>query len=100
MGVVLQREQLSAWFAAVKKISNPVISAYLQALLLTGARPNELTAVRWEDVDFKWNSLTIRDKVDGIRVIPLTAYIGQLLAALPRRNEFVFFCQWTPYRFS
>jgi len=28
----LQREQLPAWFAAVKQIGNPVISAYLQSL--------------------------------------------------------------------
>lgn len=83
---VLQREQLKAWFDAVKQIGNPVISAYLQALLLTGARPNELTAVRWTDVDFQWNSLTIRDKVEGQRVIPLTPYLGQLLNGLPRRK--------------
>ena len=87
---VLQREQLPAWFAAVKQIGNPVISAYLQALLLTGARRNELAALRWADVDFQWNSLTIRDKVEGLRVIPLTPYVAQLLAALPRRNGFVF----------
>jgi len=86
----LQREQLPAWFAAVKQIGNPAISAYLQGLLLTGARPNELTAIKWEDVDFQWYSLTIKDKVDGLRVIPLTPYLAHLLAALPRRNEFVF----------
>ena len=86
----LQREQLPAWFAAVKQIGNPVISAYLQALLLTGARPNELITVRWADVDFQWNSLTIKDKVEGLRVIPLTPYVAHLLAALPRRNEWVF----------
>lgn len=86
----LQREQLPAWFAAVKQIANPVISAYLQAMLLTGARPNELTTVRWQDVDFQWNTLTIRDKIDGLRVIPLTPYLAHLLAALPRRNEWVF----------
>jgi len=87
---VLQREQLKAWFAAVKQIGNPVISAYLQALLLTGARRNELAALRWQDVDFQWNSLTMHDKVKGLRVIPLTPYVAQLLAGLPRRNEFVF----------
>jgi integrase len=86
----LQREQLPPWFAAVKQIGNPVISAYLQTLLLTGARPNEMTAVRWSDVDFQWNNLTIKDKVEGLRVIPLTPYVAHLLAALPRRNEFVF----------
>ncbi len=86
----LQREQLAAWFAAVKQIGNPVTSAYLQALLLTGARRNELATLRWEDVDFQWNSLTIRDKVEGTRVIPLTPYVGLLLSLLPRRNGWVF----------
>ncbi len=87
---VLQREQLPAWFDVVKQIQNPVISTYLQALLLTGARREELASLRWEDVDFQWNSLTIKDKVDGERVIPLTPYVSHLLSALPRRNEWVF----------
>ena len=86
----LEKEQLPAWFAAVKQIENPVISAYLQSLLLTGGRTNELTGVRWEDVDFQWNKLTIKDKVEGLRVIPLTPYLAHLLGSLPRRNEFVF----------
>lgn len=87
---VLGREQLSAWFAAIKQIGNPVISAYLQCLLLTGSRREELAALRWEDVDFKWNKLTIHDKVEDFRIIPLTPYVAHLLAGLPRRNEFVF----------
>ena len=86
----LQREQLPAWFVAVKQIGNPAISAYVQAMLLTGARPNELITVRWADVDFQWNSLSIKDKVEGLRVIPLTPYVAHLLAALPRRNEWAF----------
>jgi integrase len=86
----LQREQLPAWFNAVKQIGNPVISAYLQTLLLTGARTNELTGVRWADVDFQWGSMTIKDKMEGLRVIPLPPYLAHLLSALPRRNEFVF----------
>ena len=50
---VLQREQLAAWFSAVQKIRNPVIGAYLQSLLLTGARREELACLRWADVDFQ-----------------------------------------------
>ena len=87
---VLQKQQLSAWFKAVRQIQNPVIAAYLQALLLTGARPNELASIRWADVDFQWNSMTIRDKVEGLRIIPLPPYLAHLLISLPRRNEFVF----------
>ena len=86
----LQREQLPLWFEHVCKIHNPVISAYLQTLLLTGPRREELSGLRWEDVDFQWKSLTIKDKVEGLRTIPLTPYVAALLAALPRRNEWVF----------
>lgn len=35
----LLREQLPGWFAAVRSIGNPAIAAYLQTLLLIGARP-------------------------------------------------------------
>ena len=87
---VLQREQLAAWFAAVRQIGNPVISAYLQVLLITGARREELCNLKWEDIDFQWNSLTIRDKVEGERTIPLTPFVAQLLFSLPRRNQWVF----------
>lgn len=87
---VLQKQQLPAWFAAVMQIGNPVMSGYLQGLLLTGRRPNEWASLRWEDVDFKWENMTVRDKVEGLQVIPLTPYLAYLLASLPRRNQFVF----------
>lgn len=87
---VLQREQLESWFSAVKQISNNIIGAYLQTLLLTGARREEIASLQWQDVDFQWNSLTIRDKVEGMRVIPLTPYVSSLLSALPRQNQWVF----------
>nr|WP_314622963.1 integrase family protein [uncultured Noviherbaspirillum sp.] len=87
---VLQREQLSAWFAAVRKLGNPVTSAYLQCLLLSGARREEIGRMKWTDVDFQWKSLTIRDKVDGLRVVPLPPYMEHLILSLPRRNQWVF----------
>lgn len=34
--------------------------------------------------------MTIHDKVEGLRVIPLPPYLSNLLTALPRRNEWVF----------
>ena len=86
----LLKEQLPAWFAAVRSIGNSTVAAYLQTLLLTGARPGEVLAMRWDDLNTQWRGLTIRDKVEGERVIPLTPYVWHLLAALPRRNEFVF----------
>lgn len=86
----IEREQLPEWFKAVRQIQNPVIAAYLQTLLLSGARREELAGLKWDDIDFRWNALTIHDKVEGERTIPLTPYVASLLAALPRRNEWVF----------
>ena len=86
----LMKQQVSSWFEAVRAIDNPVISFYLQALLLTGARRDELARLTWDDVDFRWGSLKIKDKVEGERIIPLTPFVAQLLNDLPRRNEYVF----------
>ena len=62
----------------------------MRALLLTGARREEMAALKWADVDFQWCKLTIADKVEATRVIPLTPYLAQQLATPPRINEFVF----------
>ena len=86
----LQKEQLPSWFDAVGAIPNRVISAYLQTILLTGARPGEVLSLRWSDLNWQWESLTIRDKVEGRRVIPMTPYVSSLLASLPRRSDWVF----------
>ncbi len=90
----LQKEQLSVWFAAVRRIQNPVISAYLQALLLTGARRDELASLQWDDIDTVWNTAVIKDKANKTAVktrqIPLTPYVKSLLINLPRRNKWVF----------
>ncbi len=83
----LQREQIAPWFEKVRALTNPVQSAYLQTLLLTGARREELAGLRWIDVDFQWKSMTIRDKVEGERTIPLTPYVASLLRDLKARNE-------------
>lgn len=86
----LQREQLPAWFTAVRQIQNPVISAALQVMLLTGARPNEVLDLKWDDINWQWKGMQIRDKVDGDREIPLTPYIASLISSLPKRNSWVF----------
>lgn len=74
---LLQREQLAAWLAAVRQISNPVVSAYLQALLPTGARREELPALKWEDVNIHWKNIKLNDKTEDFRKILLTPYQGE-----------------------
>lgn len=89
-GDVLQREQLPAWFKHVRSIENRVLSAYLQGLLLTGARRTEWQMLKWKDVDFAGKKISISDKVEGHRTIPMTPYLASLIDALPRQTAFVF----------
>lgn len=86
----LRQAQLPAWFTAVRGIQNPVISAYLQTVLLTGRRREEILNLQWADVDFDWRTITIADKVQGRTVLPLPPHCANLLACLPRRNQWVF----------
>lgn len=83
----LQREQLSLWFEYVRRIPNETLAAYLQCLLMTGARREEMAGLKWEDVDFRWQSLVIKDKVEGQRTIPLTPYVASLMLELQRINN-------------
>ncbi|MGF6524741.1 tyrosine-type recombinase/integrase [Variovorax sp. PvP013] len=86
----LETAQVLGWWNSVEQLNNRTASVYLRALLLTGARREELAALTWANVDFQWRKLTIADKVDATRTIPLTPYLAQLLATLPRANAFVF----------
>jgi integrase len=86
----LAAAQLQSWWQGVEQLSNRTASVYLRALLLTGARKEELAALAWDKVDFRWRKMTIADKVRQTRTIPMTPYLAQLLATLPRKNEFVF----------
>ncbi len=86
----LEAAQLPGWFAGADKLGNRTIATYLKGLLLTGARREELAAIKWADIDFTWSRLTLADKVEKTRVIPLTLYMAHQLATLPRINEFVF----------
>jgi integrase len=93
----LEVAQLPGWFAGADMLGNRTIATYLKALVLTGARREEMAGLRWEDVDFRWSRLTLADKVNDTRIIPLSPYLAQMLATLPRvtnkdgrANPFVF----------
>ncbi len=83
---VLEKSQLQPWFEAVNGISSKVIKAYLQALLLTGARREEMAQLKWADIDT--NAIWVKDKVDEAgRKIPLTPYLSYLIHGLPKREK-------------
>jgi integrase len=86
----IEAAQLPGWWQGVEQLGNRTASVYLKALVLTGARKEELAGLMWANVDFQWRKLTIADKVEQTRTMPLTPYLAQQLATLPRSNAFVF----------
>ena len=50
---VLESAQMRGWWAEVEQLPNRTASVYLRALLLTGARREELAALTWDSVDFQ-----------------------------------------------
>lgn len=88
----LQKEQLKVWFDSVKNIKK-TIGAYLQTLLLTGARREEWASLKWGNIDMVWHTAIIHDKVQVTRTIPLTPYVECLISSLSKINEYVFASQ-------
>ena len=86
----LEKGQLHAWFDSVRRYESRIMSTYIQTLLLTGARREEIMSLQWDDVDFKWRRISIMGKGGVPRDIPMTPYIASLLYSLPRVNQWVF----------
>lgn len=86
----LLKEQIAGWWAGTELLHNRVHSVYLRTLLLTGARREEVASLRWIDVDLRWKTLSLSDKVELTRTIPMAPYMAGMLASLPRSGEYVF----------
>lgn len=86
----LFESQIAGWWAGVEQLPNITASVYLRTLLLTGARREEVASMRWDGVDFKWQTVTIADKDEPTRTFPLSDYLAWMLDSLPRIGPYVF----------
>jgi integrase len=68
---------------------SPNMAAAVELLLLTGARKTEITALRWDYVDFQRGALMLPDSKVGARPVPLSSAAIRVLSELPRRSEWV-----------
>ena len=50
----IEAAQLPGWRQGVEHLDNRTTSVYLRALVLTGARREELAGLTWANVDFQW----------------------------------------------
>ena len=84
----LMKQHLKPWFEEVNKLTNRKIAIFLICSLITGCRKNELLSLKWTDVDFRWKTAKVRDKIeDEGRLIPLTAYVESLLLELKKNSD-------------
>lgn len=97
---VLREHELRPWWQAVEKMGeDPRLTHgreyrdYLITLLLTGLRRSEGLGLRWDQLDFKAQTLTVQDtKNREPHTLPLPDYLLSLLKARRRRSQgdFVF----------
>ena len=86
--------QLEKFFEGLAKLPNLTMAGYLTGLLVTGARRQELAALKWSDIDFDLKKLTIADKstttLHRTREIPLAPWLESVIKSMPKINDYVF----------
>jgi integrase len=89
-GRALDGAQLGRIGAALEEERDPFAVAAFRFALLTGARPGEVLAARWEDVDLSARVWRLPEAKTGARPVFLGEKAAQLLADLPRVGAWVF----------
>ncbi len=67
-----------------KRSGNPLPTAAITLLLLTGCRKGEIVNLRWDHVDFEHECLRLPDSKTGAKIVYLNAPARALLQELPR----------------
>jgi integrase len=81
-------------------VVGPFGAAGLRLALFTGARSGEITAFKWEHVDWDWRLIRLPDsKNNEPRTVHLSDAAVEVLRATPRVGEFIIAGRWnTAYR--
>ena len=89
---VLSGEEMAAFAAALgeEEEQHPAAVAAIRVAALTGLRIGEVLAIRWEHVEFETGRLTLPETKSGRRTHDLPTPAVEVLAALPRINDWCF----------
>lgn len=89
----LRTHEIKPFLDAVRALPNPTMAAYIEFVLLSGARRSEAATLKWRDVDTRGKVLTFTDPKNHIdRTIPITRRVEELLKQLSdqRMGGYVF----------
>lgn len=78
--------ELALWHHGVQQLTNSTLRDYLFLILFTGLRRQEAAKLKWEQIDLKARTLTIKDtKNHQSHTLPLSHFLLELL--LQRKSE-------------
>jgi integrase len=89
----IKPHELEPWFKAVLALEHEEARDYFLLLILTGLRRSEGLGLRWDGVDLKGRTLTVRDTKNGeTHTLPLSDYLLDMLKrrAAHKYGEYVF----------
>ncbi|MDH6149315.1 MULTISPECIES: tyrosine-type recombinase/integrase [Paraburkholderia] len=89
----LRPHEIKPFVVAARALPNAVMGAYIEFILLTGARRTEAATLKWKHVDRKARTLTLKEtKNHSDRVLPITPRVAEILDAMwqVKIGEFVF----------
>lgn len=88
----LTDEQIRNLMKAIDNDDNRQVGAMLKLALFTGMRRGEIFKLRWDDLDFRRNLITVRDPKGGKdAIIPMNAQAKELLENHPEGKSALVF---------
>lgn len=73
---------------------DPIISAALKVMLLTGARCSEILTLKWEYINEAHDQAFLPDSKTGAKALPIPPAAWAVISSLPRINEYCFSGRW------
>ena len=86
---VLTKPELQQIWLAAEQMDYP-FGFFIQVLMLTGQRRNEVAKLRWSHLDFDkclWVQPAASNKARRLHIVPLSPSVIELLKSLPRLHE-------------
>ncbi|MDR2301403.1 MAG: site-specific integrase [Deltaproteobacteria bacterium] len=91
----LSQKQMRDIWEAIARLENlgklnPIPAAALKLLILTGARKNEILALRWSDLDLDNSRITLKESKTGFKTIYLSQQAIDIINSLNKSGDFIF----------